>query len=331
MNARRKEALSGFLFASPWLIGFCVFLAYPLLASFYYSFCDYSVLHQPIWIGPGNYTDLLHDEVFLTTLVNTGYYAILALPLGALVTLSLALLLNSKVRGMTIYRTLFYIPSLVPSVSLAVLWLWVFNGQHGVLNHALWPICNFINPVVKYPLGFVNLLLTPVSGVLHLFHQKGIQLPTQLAPPNWLSDTQWSKPALIIMSIWGAGNAVVIYLAGLQDVPVQLYEAADLDGATWWSKTRNVTLPMLSPVILFNVIMGIIGTLQVFTVPYVMFPGGTPARSTYFYTMYLFDKAFRDLQMGYACAMGWIMFFIILLLTLASVKLSERHVHYEGS
>ena len=133
------------------------------------------------------------------------------------------------------------------------------------------------------------------------------------------------------MSIWGAGNAVVIYLAGLQDVPLQLYEAADLDGASWWSKTRNVTLPMLSPVILFNVIMGIIGTLQVFTVPYVMFPGGSPARSTYFYTMYLFDKAFRDLQMGYACAMGWIMFLIILLLTLASVKLSERHVHYEGS
>jgi multiple sugar transport system permease protein len=297
MKAGRREALMGYLFAAPWLIGFCVFLGYPLLASLYFSFCDYSVLHQPVWIGLTNYIDLGHDEVFGITLLNTGYYAMLALPLGFLVTLSLALLLNSKVRGMTIYRTLFYIPSLVPSVSLAVLWLWVFNGQHGVLNLALRP------------------LLAP-------FH---------ITPPSWLSDTAWSKPALIVMSIWGAGNTVVIYLAGLQDVPVQLYEAADLDGATWWSKTWNVTLPMLSPVILFNMIMGIIGTLQVFTVPYIMFPDGSPARSTYFYTMYLYDKAFRDLQMGYACAMGWIMFAIILLLTRLAIKLSERHVHYEGS
>jgi multiple sugar transport system permease protein len=297
MKAARHEALTGYLFAAPWLVGFCVFLGYPLLASLYYSFCDYSVLHAPVWIGLTNYNDLLHDEVFAVTLYNTGYYAMLALPLGLVVTLSLALLLNSNVRGMTIYRTLFYIPSLVPAVSLAVLWLWVFNGQHGVLNLALRP------------------LLTP-------FH---------LTPPNWLSDTAWAKPALIVMSIWGAGNTVVIYLAGLQDVPVQLYEAADLDGARWWSKTINVTLPMLSPVILFNMIMGIIGTLQVFTVPYIMFPGGSPARSTYFYTMYLYDKAFRDLQMGYACAMGWIMFAIILLLTRLAIKLSERHVHYEGS
>jgi len=331
MNARRREALTGYLFAAPWLVGFCLFLAYPLGASLYYSFCDYSVLHQPVFIGTTNYTDLFADEVFRTTLVNTGYYAMLALPLGALVTLSLALLLNSKVRGMTFYRTLFYVPSLVPSVSLAVLWLWVFNGEHGVLNVALAPVCQALNPVVKYPLQLANLLLVPVSMVLHACHMRGIVLSTQLSPPNWLSDTTWAKPALIVMSIWGAGNAVVIYLAGLQDVPQQLYEAAELDGASWWSKTMNVTLPMLSPVILFNVIMGIIGTLQVFTVPYVMFPGGSPARSTYFYTMYLFDKAFRDLQMGYACAMGWIMFLIIMALTVASIKLSERHVHYEGS
>ncbi len=324
MNARRREAVTGYLFAAPWLIGFCLFMAYPLLASFYWSFCDYSVLHEPIFIGMTNYADLMQDEVFRITLVNTGYYAILALPMGALVTLSLALLLNSKVRGMTIYRTLFYVPSLVPSVSLAVLWLWVFNGQHGVLNLALTPVCNGINWIA-------NVVLVPVSSLLHLLSFKGAHLAVHLTPPNWLSDTTWAKPALIVMSIWGAGNAVVIYLAGLQDVPLQLYEAADLDGASWWSKTRNVTLPMLSPVILFNVIMGIIGTLQVFTVPYVMFPGGSPARSTYFYTMYLFDQAFSYLHMGYACAMGWIMFLIILLLTLASVKLSERHVHYEGS
>ncbi len=331
MNSTRREAMTGYLFASPWLIGFCVFLGYPLLASLYYSLCDYSVLHSPIWIGATNYVDLFNDELFRTALVNTGFYAMWALPLGLIVTLALALLLNTNVRGMTVYRTLFYIPSLVPAVSLAILWLWVFNGQHGVLNSILRPICEHINPIVKYPLKFANLLLTPVNGLLHLLHSDGVHLPTQLTPPNWLTDTTWAKPALIVMSIWAAGNTVVIYLAGLQDVPLQLYEAANLDGAGWWSKTRNVTLPMLSPVILFNLIMGIIGTLQVFTVPYIMFPDGTPARSTYFYTMYLYDKAFRDLQMGYACAMGWIMFAIILLLTRLAIKLSERHVHYEGS
>jgi multiple sugar transport system permease protein len=149
--------------------------------------------------------------------------------------------------------------------------------------------------------------------------------------PNWLGDPMWSKPALALLAVWGSGNAMVIYLAGLQDVPQDLYEAADLDGAGWWAKTLNVTLPMLSPVILFNLIIGIIGTLQVFAEPYVMFPGGSPARSTYFYTMYLFDNAFRYHKMGYACAMGWIMFVIILVLTMIALRISERHVYYRGS
>jgi multiple sugar transport system permease protein len=288
----KKETRSALLFASPWAIGFCVFLAYPLLASIYYSFCDYSVLRPPVWIGLRNYTNLFQDEVFYKTLSNTAIYAIFALPLGMLVAIGLALLLNTKVRGLAVYRTIFFLPSLVPMVSLAVLWLWLFNGENGLVNIGL---------------GFLGI--------------KG---------PNWLSDPEWSKPALILLSLWGTGNAIVIYLAGLQDVPVQLYEAADLDGASPWAKVRNVTLPMISPVILFNLIMGIIGTLQVFTVPYVMFPGGSPARSTYFYTMYLFDNAFRYQKMGYACAMGWIMFVIILVLTMVSLRLSEKHVHYGG-
>jgi len=288
----KKETRSALLFASPWVIGFCVFLAYPLLASIYYSFCDYSVLRPPVWIGLRNYTNLFQDEVFYKTLSNTALYAIFALPLGMLVATGLALLLNTKVRGLAVYRTIFFLPSLVPMVSLAVLWLWLFNGENGLVNIGL---------------GFLGI--------------KG---------PNWLSDPEWSKPALILLSLWGTGNAMVIYLAGLQDVPVQLYEAADLDGASPWAKVRNVTIPMISPVILFNLIMGIIGTLQVFTVPYVMFPGGSPARSTYFYTMYLFDNAFRYQKMGYACAMGWIMFVIILVLTMISLRLSEKHVHYGG-
>ena len=157
-----------------------------------------------------------------------------------------------------------------------------------------------------------------------------IHAAVRLPAPNWMSDTAWSKPALALMALWGAGNAMVIYLAGLQDVPTEMYEAAELDGAGWWARTRHVTLPMISPVILFNGIMGIIGTLQVFAEPYVMFPGGAPARSTYFYTMYLFDNAFIYHKMGYACAMGWILFLIILGLTLVALRVSERHVHYQG-
>ncbi len=294
MKARQRETLTALLFASPWLIGFSVFLLYPLMASIYYSFCDYSVLRPAVWVGADNYRGLWNDTVFWRALTNTASYALMALPLGLILALSLALLLNAKVRGMSWYRTIFFIPSLVPAASLAVLWLWVFNGEHGVLNEIL----------------------------RSKFHVNG---------PDWLGNPQWTKPALALMAVWGSGNAVVIYLAGLQDVPVPLYEAADLDGAGWWARTRHVTLPMLSPVILFNLIMGIIGTLQVFTVPYIMFPGGTPARSTYFYTSYLFDNAFLYHKMGYACAMGWIMFLIILTLTMVSIKISNRHVYYGGS
>lgn len=291
MNSRfRKEGLAGLLFASPWAVGFLVFLAYPLVASIYFSFCDYSVLKPPVWIGLDNYAELVHDDLFWTALKNTLLYAILAVPTGLATSLILAMLLNAKVKGMPIYRTIFFVPSLVPQVSLAVLWLWLLNGEHGVLNAVLAKV--------------------GIHG------------------PNWLSDPAWSKPAMILMSVWGVGNAVLIYLAGLQDVPQQLVEAADLDGASGWQKTRHVTIPMISPVILFNGIMGLIGTLQVFAEPYVMFPGGTPARSTYFYTMYLFDNAFRYQKMGYASAMGWILFVLVLALTMVSLRLSEKHVHY---
>lgn len=289
----RHETRTALLFASPWFIGFTVFLLYPLIASIYYSFCDYSVLRRPVWIGLDNYANLMRDEVFWIGLKNTLSYAAMALPFGLLVALGLALLLNAKVRGMPVYRTVFFLPSLVPTIPLAVLWLWVFNGEHGILNTAL---------------GYLG-----ING------------------PNWLGDPTWSKPALALLAVWGSGNAMVIYLAGLQDVPQELYEAAELDGAGWWAKTRTVTLPMLSPIILFNLVLGIIGTLQVFAEPYVMFPGGSPARSTYFYTMYLFDNAFLYHKMGYACAMGWIMFLIILALTFFALRISERHVYYRGS
>ena len=288
---RDGETRVALLFALPWILGFSVFLAYPVLASFLTSFTDFSVLRSPRWIGIENYREMADDEVFWITIRNTLAYVVSAVPLGSVTALLLALLLNTKVKGMAFYRTLFYVPSLVPMVALGVLWLWIFNGEYGLLNEGL----------------------------------RRVGLPT----PNWLGDPAWSKVTLVLVAMWGSGNAMVIYLAGLQDIPVSLYEAADLDGARTWAKTRSVTIPMLSPVILFNGIMGIIGGLQVFAVPYVMFPGGQPARSTYFFTTYLFDNAFRFQRMGYASAMGWVLFVITVLLTWLALRLSEKQVHYD--
>lgn len=286
------KSRNGYLFAMPWFIGFGVFLAYPIVASVYFSFTEYSVLKPPIWVGTQNYEALLSDEVFYKTLGNTLIFAALFVPLATVVAFGLALLLNTKVRFMALYRTVFFVPSLVPVVSLVILWMWLFNGEHGL----------------------INLLLGSVG----------------VTGPPWLTDVAWSKPAIVMMSLWGVGNAMVIYLAGLQGVPQSLYEAADLDGASAWHKTRNVTIPLVSPVILFNVVMGIINSLQVFTQPYVMSEDGAPSRSIYFYSMYLFDNAFKYHKMGYASAMAWIMFLVIFLLTLLALKAAEKRVHYEG-
>jgi multiple sugar transport system permease protein len=287
-----RENRAGWLFVSPWVIGIAVFLIYPLIASLYFSFCDYSVLRPPIWTGLDNFNTLFHDDVFWKSLWNTVYFTVIYLPLSLIVALGLAMLLNTKVRGMGIYRTIFYLPSLLPLVATAVLFLWVFDSDHGIVNN----------------------LLAAVG----------------LRGPQWLTDTAWSKITIIILSLWGVGNTMIIFLAGLQEVPQSLYEAAEVDGAKAWAKTWAVTLPMISPIIFFNLVMGIVGCFQIFTVPYVMFPGGAPARSTYFYTAYLYDNAFRFHNMGYACAMGWIMFVIIVAATLISQRFSEKHVYYGG-
>jgi multiple sugar transport system permease protein len=267
-------------------------MVYPLAASLYYSFCDYSVLKKPIWTGLDNFIRLAHDEVFWTTIKNTAYFTVIFLPLSLIVALGLAMLLNTKVRGMSWYRTIFYLPSLLPLVATAVLFLWVFDPDKGAVNN-----------------------------ILALFHLGG---------PKWLADPAWAKVTIILLSLWGVGNTMIIYLAGLQEVPQSLYEAAEIDGAKAWAKTMTVTLPMISPVILFNLIIGIVGAIQIFTIPYVMFPNGAPAHSTYFYTGYLFDNAFKFHDMGYACAMGWIMFVVILFLTMVSLKISDKHVYYGG-
>jgi len=291
----RRNLRNGLLFISPWIVGFVMFVAYPLAASVYFSFCDYSVLKPAVLIGTANYQELAQDPVFWMSLKNTLFVAALLLPLSTILAISLALLLNTGVRGMTVYRTIFFLPSLTPLVALGILWLWMLNGEYGVVNHVL------------------NALLAPF----------GIQAPT------WLQSTTWSKPAIVLMGLWGVGNAVVIYLAALQDVPQQLYEAADLDGAGPFSKIRHITLPLLSPAILFNVTIGLISVMQIFALPYVLTNGaGGPARSTMFYAMHLYNCAFKYLRMGYACAMAWILFVLIMILTLVFMRLSRRHVFY---
>jgi multiple sugar transport system permease protein len=294
--AERKRLRSGLGFTALWIVGLGTFTVYPVLASLFYSFCDYSILQSAVWIGWENYRQLAADDLFWLSLRNTLIYAGLAVPLGMAVSLSLALLLNCEVGGRAFFRTVFYLPSIVPVVASAMLWMWIFNGQYGVLNWAL-------DPVLR-PLG--------------------------LTPPAWLGDPNWAKPALVLMAVWGAGNSMIIYLAGLQDVPKELYEAASIDGAGRLRRFWHVTLPMISPVIYFNLVMGIIGSLQVFTQAFIMTGGtdGNPARSTLFYALYLFSTAFYDLRMGYASAMAWILFVLIAGLTFLATKASEKRVHY---
>ncbi|MFZ4599835.1 MAG: carbohydrate ABC transporter permease [Terrimicrobiaceae bacterium] len=299
----RTNLKLGLTFISPWILGFLALFVYPLVSSIYFSLCDYSVLSPAVFIGAQNYVDLIHDEVFWTALYNTFFFAAFALPLGLFVSLSLALLLNFEAMGRGIFRTIFFLPSLVPMVCLAVLWQWMLNGELGLINNSLNPALDFLNSL----------------------------LGTNWRAPNWLAEARYAKWGIIFTVLWGVGNAVVIFLAGLQDVPRHLYESAEIDGANFWQKTLHITLPILSPVIYFNLIMGLIGSFQVFAVPYVMMNGGDgPGRSLLFLATYLYQNAFDYWNMGYACAIGVILFGVILLLTYVSSKISERHVYYAG-
>lgn len=287
-----RKLVRGLAFLSPWLLGFCLFTLVPLALSLYYSFTDFSLLQPPVWTGAHNYRDLLSDDTFWLAVRNTIKYALIALPAAMIVSLLLALLLNADVPGQSVYRTIIFLPSLVPTVAGAMIWLWLFNAR----------------------LGLINTVLARIG----------------IDGPAWLGDTRWALPSLALMSLWGVGNTVVIYLAGLQEVPRELYDAAELDGAGAFRRLWNVTLPMISPVIFFNLVIAIIGTLQVFAIPFIMTNGG-PARSTYFYTMYLYDNAFTHLKMGYASAMAWLQLLVILGLTGVAFWSSRRWVHYQGA
>jgi multiple sugar transport system permease protein len=291
---RRRDLRNGLLFASPWLVNLAVFIAYPIAASFYFSLCSYDALRRPRWVGLENYRILFtEDPLFWTSLWNTLYIVALGLPVTMAISLGIALLMNQRLKGMAFYRTLYYLPSITPVVATSALWLWLLNPEIGLVNNLLGKV--------------------------------GVQ------GPGWLASPDWSKPALILMGLWGAGGAMVIYLAGLQDVPQQLYEAASLDGAGKWAQLRHVTLPMLSPVILFNLIMGLIGGFQYFTQAYVVSKGtGSPQDSLLFYAFHLFNSAFLDFRMGYASAMAWVLFLVTLVCALAVFRSSARWVYYGG-
>ncbi len=287
-----RNTISGLLFISPWIVGLLVFTCYPVFASLYYSFTDYNILQPPHWIGLANYSRLLtQDPLFYRAVFNTLYYAALWVPLNIVLSFLIALLLNLNVRGVSIYRTIFFLPSIMPQIASALLWAWIFNPQFGLAN-----------------------------AILGSF-----DIPT----PGWFSDPNWSKPSLVIMSLWGLGTTMVIFLAGLQDVPRELYEAAEIDGAGPVRKTWNITVPMLTPAIFFNLVIGIIQSFQVFTTVYVVTQGG-PVDSTLFYLLQLYRNAFSYFNMGYASAMAWLFFAFVLLLTLGILKTSGRWVYYEG-
>lgn len=288
---RRHEQRWGMVLAAPAVIGYLVFILAPMVASFVISLSDWSIGASPSFVGMENYRSLVDDHLFSKSLFVTTYYTLAAVPLGLFVAFCGALLLNRKVRGRGIWRTIYYIPVLVPAVANAVLWMWLFNPDFGLLNRVL---------------GSVGL---PES--------------------QWIYDSSTAVPSMVLMSVWGVGNAVVIFLAGLQGVPRHLYEAVDVDGGTAWHKMRFVTIPIMTPTIFYNLTAGMIGTFQAFSEAYIM-TGGGPDNSTLFYVFYLYRTAFTESRLGYASALAWVLFLIVVVVTLLLFRSARHWVYYEG-
>lgn len=281
---RIREARNGLLFITPWIFGFLVFTLYPIVASLYYSLCNYSVIKAPVFIGLQNYKALFQDKVFLKTISNTLYMMCLGVPITTIIAVGVSVMLNNKKLNQVytgIIRVLFFLPTLIPTVVACLLWIWVMQPDSGIVNQLL---------------GYIGI--------------KG---------PGWLSSPTWSKPSFILMMVWTCGNAIIIYLAGLQDISETLYEAAELDGAGFIKKTFYVTIPLMKSTILYNVVTLIIGVLQWFAEPYIITSGG-PDNSTMFYSLYLYNNAFSYFKMGYASAQAWIMLIFALLIILLLFK-----------
>lgn len=297
----KRNLLTGLAFLSPWLIGFLVFTLYPMVASLTYSFTNFFGTLSSKATPFRNYAELFNDPKFWSALTNTAYMVLIFVPLGLLFSFLCAVLLNLKVRGQSIYRVVYYLPSIVPTIACTMLWVWILKPDNGIL-----------------------------SALLHLV---GLQ------SPNWFLNPDWSKPALILLGLWGTGGTMVIYLSGLQDVPQSLLEAAELDGASWWQRLRHITIPMVSSITLFNLITGVIGTFQYFSQAYVFakFASvgkaslvlGAPLQSTLFYSVYLYQR-FSEFRWGYASAMAWILFLIILVCTLLLLRVTRGSTFYAG-
>ena len=290
LSMRQRRNLAGYLFISPVVLGYLIWVAGPMLVAIWLSLTEWDMLRPATFVGLSNYQTMIHDDLFWKSLSVTFYYTLVSVPVSLAFSFALAMLVNVNVRGIAIFRMLFYLPSIVPLVVSAVLWLWIFNSELGLLN-----------------------------AVLHWFG-----LPKVL----WLQDSNWAIPALIIMSLWTVGGGMVIFLAGLQGIPMHLYEAAEIDGANYWQRFWNVTIPMMSPVIFFNLVIGLIAALQNFVPGYLMTQGG-PQNSTLFYGLYIFRSAFRDFKMGYAAALSWVLFAIVLALSVFVFRYLGRLVYYE--
>lgn len=290
----RREELTGYLFILPWIIGFLCFMAYPIVDSLYLSFTHWDIYQGPHWIGLRNYALLFQDPLFYKSLEVTLYYSALSIPLNIAVGLALSLLLNTKLKGIGIFRTLFYLPSVITGVAVAMLWLWIFNPDYGLVN---------------YFLSFVGI--------------KG---------PRWMQDPNWTVPLYVIMGLWSVGGNAILFLGGLQNIPNHLYEAANIDGANRWQQFWRITLPLLTPTLFFLLLMGIIGSFQVFTSSYVINGrgGGGPDNSGLFYMLYLFNQAFSQYNMGYASAMAWIGGLISFILAIIVYRTQRKWVYYEA-
>ena len=391
MASRLRTRSAGYAFILPWLVALVVFIGYPFLGGLYFSLCDYPPLRHPTFLGLENYKELLGDALFQQSLGVTLVYAAVAIPLGVALALTLAMFLNARIRGQSLYRVIFYIPHLVPTVVVALLWLWMFNPEFGLLNVILRGILGAVDAwtglffdleaalahqhlvrstatVAAAPLVLAALALaagvlavkgrTPrLRRLLTIFVEvAAVLLVIALAnaalcwfdaadfkkihAPGWLSDgdpmpaalpfaPSWALWALIVMAMWGVGQMAVIYLAKLQDVPTELYEAAEIDGAGWWHKTWQITIPMISPVILFNVVMAIIGTFQIFAEPYIMTQGG-PEGKTRFLAMFIYDQAFLYQRVGYAAAVAVVLLVVIVTLTVLAFRIFQKRVYYAG-
>ena len=286
-----RESFHAYVFMLPAILGLLLFTLGPAIASLWLSFTEYNILTPPEWIGLANYAEMFQAQLFWQALRVSAIYSVVSVPLGLTLALGLAVLLNHKMRGMMVFRSIYYLPTVISGVGVAMLWRWLFNAEFGV----------------------INVLLDKVG----------------INGPAWLLDQRWALPALIFTSLWGVGGTTLIFLAGLQGIPQELYEAAEIDGAGRWNQFRSVTLPLLSNVTFFNLVLGIIGALQVFTDAFVITRGG-PNHATLFLSVYLYQHAFLYLNMGYAAAIAWFMFLLVMTLTLIVFKSSPFWVFYES-